>query len=156
MDYIKAKSKQTIQFYSVGQAYGEFSNFALYSIKLKGKIWQTSEHYFQAQKFAGTAQEEKIRLAKTPMLAAQMGRDRSQKLRKDWDNIKDNMMYEAVWAKFTQHPDLEQLLLATEDAILVEHTENDDYWGDGGDGSGSNKLGKILMKIREKLKNAYQ
>ena len=41
----------TINFYSVNDEYGEFSNFAAFPIKLKGKHWPTSEHYFQAQKF---------------------------------------------------------------------------------------------------------
>ena len=43
------------------------------------------------------------------------------------------------------------LLLATGDAKLVEHTENDDYWGDGGDGRGKNMLGRILMDVRGAL-----
>ena len=42
-------------------------------------------------------------------------------------------------------------LLATGDSTIVEHTENDAYWGDGGDGSGKNRLGQILMRVREKL-----
>ncbi|MFT6150347.1 MAG: putative NAD-dependent protein-ADP-ribosyltransferase YbiA (DUF1768 family) [Saprospiraceae bacterium] len=53
--------KPTIKFYSANDTYGEFSNFALYPIKLKGKTWQTREHYFQSQKIAGTAHEDKIR-----------------------------------------------------------------------------------------------
>lgn len=48
--------------------------------------------------------------------------------------------------------DLTRLLLATGDAKLVEHTEQDDYWGDGGDGSGKNMLGRILMEVREELR----
>lgn len=35
----------TIRFYNVGDAYGEFSNFAPYTIRLKGKKWPTVEHY---------------------------------------------------------------------------------------------------------------
>jgi len=58
-----------------------------------------------------------------------------------------------VLAKFTQHPELRELLLATGDAALVEHTENDAYWGDGGDGSGKNRLGEIPMRVREELRH---
>lgn len=141
-----------IFFYSTSGEYGQFSNFALYPIKLKGKVWLTSEHYFQAQKFHGTEHENKIRKAPSPMKAAQMGRSRKVRIRKNWDNIKDNIMYEAVKAKFTQHEELKKLLLSTHEATIVEHTENDDYWGDGKDGKGKNKLGKILMKLREELK----
>ena len=43
------------------------------------------------------------------------------------------------------------LLLDTGDALIVEHTVNDRYWGDGGDGSGKNMLGRILMEIRTEL-----
>lgn len=146
------ENKQIIRFYAVASTYGEFSNFAPYPIKLKGKQWPTSEHYFQAQKFAGTSQEDKIRKATSPMKAAELGRTRKVRIRANWDHMKDNVMLEAVRAKFTQHQDLQELLLETKDALLVEHTENDAYWGDGGDGKGKNKLGKILMKVRDELK----
>lgn len=81
-----------------------------------------------------------------------MGRDRTRRLRPDWEAVKEDIMREAVTAKFTQHADLRRLLLETGDAELVEHTENDRYWADGGDGSGLNRLGAILMEVREKLK----
>ena len=62
------------------------------------------------------------------------------------------VMREAVDAKFRQHEDLRALLLGTGDAKLVEHTDNDDFWGDGGDGSGRNELGRILMAVRDALR----
>ena len=86
------------------------------------------------------------------MKAAELGRSRKGRILKNWDNKKDNVMYEAVKAKFTQHADLRQLLLDTENARIVKHTENDAYWGDGGDGKGKNMLGKILMRVREELR----
>ncbi len=141
-----------INFYSTQGEYGCFSNFSRHPVWLKGKSWPTSEHYFQAQKFAGTTHEEDIRKAKTPGLAAQMGRDRKRPLRRDWEAVKDGIMHEVVLAKFSQHADLKEVLLATGDAKLVEHTFNDSYWGDGGDGSGQNMLGQILMRVREELR----
>lgn len=143
--------ENVINFYGVGQVYGEFSNFSAYPIKVKGKVWPTSEHYFQAQKFEDKVLQEKVRKAKTPMLAAKLGRDRKLPLRRNWESMKDNVMYEAVKAKFTQYAELKELLLSTSQAKLVEHTENDSYWGDGGNGSGKNKLGKLLMRLREEL-----
>lgn len=143
--------KPTIKFYSTNDTYGEFSNFALYPIKLKGKIWPTTEHYFQGQKFGGTEHENKIRKAPNPMKAAQLGRTRKVRIRKNWDNMKDNVMYDALKAKFTQYQELRKLLIETGDKILIEHTENDSYWGDGGDGSGKNRLGKLLMRLRTEL-----
>ncbi|MFY0565754.1 NADAR family protein [Archangium lansingense] len=141
-----------IHFYSVTDEYGEFSNFAPHPIKLEGKVWPTSEHYFQAQKFVGTPHEEAIRKARTPFIAAELGRDRSKKLRRDWESVKVAVMREALRAKFTQHPELRELLLSTGEAKLVEHTENDDYWGDGGDGRGKNMLGRLLVELREALR----
>jgi N-glycosidase YbiA len=141
-----------IRFYSVSGEYGEFSNFARYEIQLKGERWPTSEHYFQAQKFADVRDQEEIRHAKTPMLAAQWGRDRKRKLRRDWESAKLSVMRDAVEAKFRQHDELRALLLSTGDAKLVEHTENDDFWGDGGDGRGRNELGRILMSVRDRLR----
>ncbi len=143
---------EVIEFYTAGDAFGEFSNFARFPIFLKNKRWPTSEHYFQAQKFAGTPHEEEIRRAKKPMLAAEMGRDRKRPLRRDWEAVKDAVMLDALRAKFTQHADLRALLLSTGDARLVEHTGNDSYWGDGGDGSGKNRLGELLMRVRDELR----
>ena len=143
-----------ILFHRVNEPYGEFSNFAPYPIGLKGKVWPTSEHYFQAQKFAGTEHEETVRLAKSPMVAARMGRSRERPLRLDWETAKDDVMRKGLQAKFAQHPALQSLLLATGDAELVEHTRNDGYWADGGDSSGKNMLGKLLMELRAELRSA--
>ena len=141
-----------INFYSVSEGYGCFSNFSPHPIRLGGETWPTSEHYFQAMKFVGTPDEEEVRHAKSPMIAARMGRSRKRPLRKDWESVKDKLMHEAVLAKFTQHADLREILLATGDSVLVEHTANDAYWGDGGDGSGKNRLGQILMRVRSVLR----
>jgi ribA/ribD-fused uncharacterized protein len=144
---------QAIKFYRVNDPYGFFSNFAPYPVVLNGKTWPTTEHYFQAQKFAGTEHEEIIRQEPSPMRAAQMGRERNRPLRRDWERVKDDVMFEALQAKFTQHPDLREHLLATGDAELIEHTRNDRYWGDGGDGTGRNMLGKLLMQLRAELRD---
>jgi ribA/ribD-fused uncharacterized protein len=141
-----------VEFYTVSAAYGEFSNFAVFPIEIDGRSWPTTEHYFQAQKFPGTEREEAIRLAKSPMIAARMGRSRAFPLRADWEQAKDEIMRRALTAKFTQHPKLRELLLSTGDAELVEHTRNDSYWADGGDGSGRNRLGELLMEVREELR----
>ncbi|HSI83919.1 MAG TPA: NADAR family protein [Candidatus Methylacidiphilales bacterium] len=144
---------ETIQFYRTGDAYGEFSNFASFPFEIAGKVWPTSEHYFQAMKFPGTPHEEELRLEPSPMKVAKMGRERTRPLRPDWEVVKDDMMREALLAKFTQHAQLKELLLNTGDAVLVEHTKNDSYWGDGGDGSGRNMLGKLLEELRSKLRS---
>jgi hypothetical protein len=144
----------TIHFYSTTGDYGCFSNFSRYAIFLGGLRWRTTEHYYQAQKFAGTDYAEEIRMAEKPMIAARLGRSRKVPLRRDWDSVKDQVMLAALRAKFTQHDDLREILLGTGDAILVEHTTNDAYWGDGRDGSGRNRLGQLLMQVRAELRAA--
>lgn len=148
------KSPQTIRFYRTNEPYGEFSNFAKFPILLKGQVWPTTEHYFQAQKFVGTEYEEKVRCAKSASEAAQMGRDRSLPRRADWQQKKEEIMLDALRAKFSQHPELKTLLLSTDDALLVEHTTNDSHWADGGDGSGKNRLGVLLMRLRDEIRQA--
>ena len=149
---MQVMSRHVIFFYSTKDAYGEFSNFAAFPIEIDSRIWPTSEHYFQAQKFAGTEHEELIRTTPSPMTVAKIGRDRKRPLRTDWEEVKDSMMRKAVWTKFNQHPRLAAMLIETGDAEIVEHTENDAYWGDGGDGKGLNRLGQILMQVRAELR----
>ena len=143
-----------IRFYSVSGEYGFFSNFAPYPVRIGGKDWPTSEHYFQAQKFLDRHDQEAVRKIHCPVVAARMARNPKKHLRDDWDMVKDSVMREAVRAKFTQHEALREALLSTGDVRIVEHTDKDTYWGDGGDGTGANMLGKILMEIRPELKEA--
>jgi ribA/ribD-fused uncharacterized protein len=143
-----------INFYSTSGEFGSFSNFAPYPVTIKGTVWPTSEHYFQAQKFAGADHEEAIRQQNSPMIAARMGRDRKKPLRPDWEVVQDDVMRAAVRAKFQQHAELRAVLLATGDATIVEHTAKDSYWGDGGDGTGKNMLGMILMEVRAELEGS--
>jgi ribA/ribD-fused uncharacterized protein len=142
----------TIYFYSTTDEYGCFSNFSRHGFKLDGKYWPTSEHYFQAQKFAGTEHQLRVARAKTPKEAARLGRDRSVRLRRDWESVKDDVMRRAVLQKFETHQDLRDVLLGTGDEELVENAPGDYYWGCGADGSGQNKLGKILMEVRSILR----
>jgi len=149
----------TINFYRTSGPFGEFSNFFRAPIELFGKVWPTSEHLFQAAKFFHTDPEwaEAIRLAPSPGECAVMGRDRSHKMIDPawWDSVgRLEMMRHALLLKFTSHPRLMSLLKSTGDRLLVEHTEKDSYWGDGGDGSGENMLGRMLMEFRSLFLNA--
>lgn len=142
-----------IYFYSTRDTYGSFSNFSAHGFELDGLYWKTSEHYFQAQKFAGHLEHvEAIRLAKTPKDAANMGRERIRPLRKDWESVKDDIMRKAVLKKFETHEDIKEILLSTDSEELVEKTTGDYYWGCGTNGTGKNMLGKILMETRDILR----
>lgn len=142
---------ETIEFYKVNEPYGFFSNFSPHRIYIKGEMWYTVEHYFQASKFENIGVKNRIKEIKSPMEAAKEGRNRNNKLREDWEAVKDQIMKEALLSKFTQHPKLRKEILLTGNSLIVEHTKNDYYWGDGGDGSGQNILGKLLMELRSDL-----
>lgn len=113
--------------------------------------WQTSEHYFQAQKFVGTPYLEQIRSVATPKDAANLGRKRTLPLRRDWEQVKDEIMLRAVLCKFRSHGDIREILLGTGDESIVENAPGDYYWGCGKDGTGRNQLGLILMQVRDLL-----
>jgi ribA/ribD-fused uncharacterized protein len=142
---------EQITFYHATDPYGFFSNFALAPITIDGVVWPTSEHYYQAQKFTDPAQQEAIRQAPTPGDAKALAWAPDAQPRPDWNALRDEVMLVALRAKFTQHADLRARMLATGDAPLAEHTSNDFYWGDGGDGSGRNRLGELLMQVRSEL-----
>jgi ribA/ribD-fused uncharacterized protein len=134
--------------------YGCFSNFSKHGFDLDGKHWTTSEHYYQAQKFANTEFYEKVWAAKTPKQAATFGRDRKLPLRSDWESVKEDAMRRALHAKFTYNAELKKILLSTNKDEIVEKTTLDYYWGCGKDGTGRNRLGMLLMELRDKLRRA--
>ena len=149
----------TIYFYSPReQPYGCFSNFSRHGISMDDVWWPTVEHYFQAQKFAGTPDNadyiERIHRAATPKQAAELGRSRSVPLRADWEQVKDAIMLAAVQRKFETHEAIHAILLATADEEIVENAPRDYYWGGGADGSGLNRLGTTLMEVRARLRHA--
>lgn len=142
-----------ILFYSTRERpYGCFSNFSAHSFELDGAWWPTSEHYFQAQKFAGTPYAEQVRQAPSPKEAARLGRKRTFPLRADWEQVKDETMRRAVLRKFETHADIRAILLATGDEEIIENTTTDYYWGCGTEGNGRNMLGQLLMQVRQILR----
>lgn len=82
-----------------------------------------------------------------------MARKYNQYIDPSWQSINVQVMEWVVKNKFEQHPILTKRLLETGDQILVEHTELDRFWGDGGDGSGRNMLGDVLMRVRKHLRD---
>lgn len=118
----------------------------------KVKIWNMkfacAEGAFQAAKFL---HKPEIAVRFTHLNgeeAWKLGQKLSYQQREDWYKVRENIMLEVLRAKFQQHSDLGELLLATGDAYLVEHSNRDAFWADGGDGKGKNRLGHLLMQVR--------
>lgn len=125
------------------------SNFYESPVQYFGNTYRNNESAFQAQKT--TNENDRVRFFNlTGIEAKQLGR--SVRLRSDWESVKENIMYEICLAKFTQNKDLTQKLINTGNQILEEgNTWGDREWGTV-KGVGKNKLGKILMRVRDDLK----
>ena len=143
-----------IRFYSQSDTHREFSNFAPFGIDFDGAWWPTVENYYQAQKFNDPELRKSIRKTEKPPIAEGLADKNKAAIRPDWDAVKDDVMYRAVRRKFEQHPELKAMLLATGDEELIEAAPTDSCWGVGRDGTGLNKLGKIIARIRDELRAA--
>lgn len=145
-----------LEFYSKSEPYYEFTNFFVCNVSIDNAVWPTTEHYFQAMKFLGdTKTVQQVRQLPTPRDAFDFSRRHANRWTcspERWNCEKDGFMLRALRCKFTQIPHLRQLLLDTGTRKLVEHTQEDRYWGDGGDGSGQNRLGELLMCVRAELR----
>lgn len=128
------------------------SNFYEYPIYYNKLVFCNAEAAFQAQKVINEKDQYKF-INLNASQARKLGK--TVQLRKDWEEIKDNVMYEIVKRKFIINKELQQKLLETKEEELVEgNWWHDTYWGvDSKTGIGQNKLGKILMKVREEVKN---
>lgn len=141
-----------IEFYKEFGPLGYLATYSNHGFYKDGVFWKTSEHYYQAQKFKNKEVQKLIINAPTPKLASEIGRDRRYKIRDDWDEIKQDIMFEAVLFKFQANHDILFKLLETGDEEIIEKTEKENYWGCGPLKDGQNNYGKILAKVRNVLK----
>jgi len=124
------------------------SNFYEAPVTYNGLVFKNNEAAFQAQKTSDYLEQIMFE-SMDPSTAKFMGR--RIKLRANWEEVKTDIMYEICLAKFTQNKDLKEKLLATGDKHLEEgNTWGDKIWGTV-NGIGENRLGKILMQIRDEL-----
>lgn len=141
-----------IKFYKQYGPLGYLATYSEHGFFVDGIYYKTSEHYYQSKKFDDPLLSKKVIEAKTPKEASNIGRDRNNKIRPNWKNIKRNVMYEAVMYKFLAHPDIQEKLLATGNEEIIEETTKENYWGIGPNYDGTNYYGKILCSVRENLR----
>ena len=142
---------EPLYFYTKTMPFWGLSNFAPPGVEHGGVYWPTVEHYFQAQKFTEPNLRERIRQAATPKEARALGQSRTFKLRPEWDAIREEVMLAGLRIKFS-FPQARELLLSTANRILVESSPFDYFWAAGKDGSGQNRLGHLLMQVRNELR----
>jgi hypothetical protein len=159
---IKAKWERdpnTIYFFKASDPEtGYLSNFYEAPFEIDGLTINTVEHYFQASKF-GLKSETGLEIIKQPKarMAARIGRTvtpqtNSEEWHNMWKATKVEVMYRGLYEKFRQNKELCDRLLATGNATIVERSDSDSFWGDGRKRKGVNKMGRLLMKLREEFR----
>ena len=127
------------------------SNFDTNPIRIGKTTWKSVEHYFQAMKFYPNREiMMTIQNSESPRLAKQFGQQ--QGIRIDWEDQKEEVMTNAVRAKFYPGSEIARVLLGTFPKTLIEKSNRDQYWGQTADGKGKNKMGLLLMNWRSDLR----
>lgn len=138
-----------IRFYSNSSNYYQFSNFYKTNFSINNYQIKSAEHLFQALKTTNLEDFVYILTLNSPLMAKRKGR--KVILRDNWEIIKNDLMEWVLYQKFSNDDILKEMLIETNQMILVEYSPRDKYWG--GRGSGKNMMGKALMKIREMVRN---
>ncbi len=156
-------------FYDKARPLYSLVNFSQHPVIIDGVNYPTTEHFFQAQKFAAPdptndkrqafLQAVKVRgngPADALTVAREWTKNWNDAQKKQWYAQNEQVMEKALRAKCEQHPSIATELLSTTNSCLVEDTgeRNETIWGWGNDGSGTNKLGKLWMKLRNELFSA--
>lgn len=127
----------------------EFDNRFLAKFTLDGKEWPSVEHYVQAMKYPELPEfQEQIRVAPTAAAVSKLVKDPSKPVRADWNEQREAITRNAVFAKFNQNPALKQKLVDTYPRPLIFADANDAVFGYGRTQAGQNKLGQLLMEYR--------
>ena len=128
------------------------SNFSSFAIDFEGMRFPTSEHLYHWFKFKDHwVNQNLIQLAPSAHDAYKKSQEWKSKQRKDWDEVKLDIMYNILMLKVQQHPYVKQKLFETGKRLIVEDSHRDDWWGWGPNKDGLNMLGKLWMRVRSEI-----
>jgi ribA/ribD-fused uncharacterized protein len=145
---------------------GPFSQWAMRDMVIDGVEYNCCEQYMMSEKarlFKDEYALKEILKSDDPKEQKAWGRQVKGFVKDEWEAIARDVVYKANYAKFTQHPNLKDILMATGDKVIVEASPEDCIWGIGLRASdsraqdpkkwrGTNWLGEALMQVREQLK----
>jgi len=145
---------------------GHFSQWYPAPFQVEGIRYFHNEQYMMAKKallFGDTRTYNKIMKESEPAACKALGKSVANFNQQLWDSSKEEIIYNANYAKFSQNPELKAALLATGDAIIAEASPYDKIWGIGLKATdpesqdpmkwkGQNLLGKALMRVRDELR----
>jgi ribA/ribD-fused uncharacterized protein len=153
--------REVVVVYKTKEDFGGLSNMASdYPLQINAVRILTTEALYQACRFPHLPDvQREIIVQHSPMTAKMKSRLHRTDSRPDWDDIRYKVMRWCLRVKLTQnYEEFGRLLLATRDRPIVEQSRKDDYWGaklvdkSGETLIGQNVLGRLLMELREKLK----
>ena len=149
--WLSEKMDEVIGFYP--REFYPFDNFSSFKVKWNGYLYSSVEEAYQAASFMGSDEElvEKIKKSYSADDAQRIAYANRDKQRKDWDNIKVDIMEELLRLKLEQNPYVKKKLLQTKKNLIVEDSPKDSFWGWGPNRNGNNQLGKLWMKLRDEL-----
>jgi ribA/ribD-fused uncharacterized protein len=125
------------------------SNFWPCRVEFEGMTFPGVEQAFQAAKALDPVERRRF-TELSPVAAKRLGR--KVQLRRDWQEVKVDIMRRCLQSKFAD-PELRAKLLATGERQLAEGNRwGDRFWGVCR-GSGQNMLGVLLMELRNEIRN---
>jgi len=157
IDRIKKPGKTDPAYFYPPEFY-VFDNFSSFQVEYDGFVWPTSEHAYQASQFKVTSPRIFSLIKKAPSAheAYKIALKHNDKISKDWNKKKKNVMKEILRCKVDQHPYVLKKLLESGEREIIEDSWRDSDWGWGENKDGKNLLGKIWMELREEFKHKNQ
>jgi len=132
--------------------YRFLSNFWMVPVDVDGVTYPSAEHAYQASKTDSRQHKMQIKACKTPGQAKRLGKTVPLRTGATLPQVKLDAMRRIVLAKFQQNAFIRRALLDTHPQQLQEgNTWGDRFWGICR-GEGENNLGKILVEVREQLR----
>jgi ribA/ribD-fused uncharacterized protein len=132
--------------------YYPLSNFSAFTLLWKGRLWPTSEHAYQAEKFSSEEVLQKLQSARSVDEAYEIAQKHASERRPDWEEVKMDIMKQLFIAKTAQHPKIKRLLLESGERELIKDSPLDNFWGWGPGKNGKNMMGKLWMEVRDEIR----
>jgi ribA/ribD-fused uncharacterized protein len=128
------------------------SSYSKHGFDLDDDSWPSVEHYYQGMKFQPGELRDAIRDSDHPEKAKKLADKNKKHVRNDWKAVKEVIMTRGIYIKCRTHAEVANALIATDEQKIIENSQFDYFWGCGRDGRGHNTFGKVLMAVRDKLR----
>lgn len=131
------------------------SNMAYVDITVSGRTYPSVEHAYMSAKSRDPWWKDYC-ADRSHTAAMVKSRAKLQDLRENWEEIKLIVMRTCLRQKFATEPFRTKLLETGDQNIQEGNTWGDEFWGvnlNKSPNRGENHLGRLIMEIRDELKN---